>query len=193
MSSETYWQTSLHVSFPPSCSPIKIVLFHRCKLRVNSSAAVVSLDGDLQEPDEPSADPYACSLNYAAFLARLVRCGFFGYSRGTGIRTMREALETAVSDDDVAADFVPSAAALWILIAGQALYTLVVEAPLVGKDNTYKCGELYHGPETGVERWEFWKKALAAASAKKGASAECQRLAKGAVEMMDVIQENKLF
>lgn len=141
------------------------------------------------DPDDP--EEYAQGLNSSAFLARLTQSGFL--HSPFPIWVMRWSLEDTVDDHKVR-DCLVTSAALWIAFAGQAIYTQVVEAPLPEKtEGIYKNGNLYHGPEMGLERWVFWKKVLTATSNDKEASEECQRLAGNAADLMDAIEQNVAF
>ncbi|KAM7215638.1 hypothetical protein V8F06_008929 [Rhypophila decipiens] len=139
-------------------------------------------------------DPFRLTLNLGAFFARLSQSGLinmFSY----GIRTIRQ-LEHEHTDLRFA-DTVASLAALWIIFAGQSLYTWVVEAPLVpepGKENAlHSTGPLYNGPVYGRERWAFWRDALKAAAERENASDESKKLARNAAEVMDVIERSVQF
>ncbi|KAJ5155263.1 hypothetical protein N7492_008066 [Penicillium capsulatum] len=83
-------------------------------------------------------------------------------------------------------------AAVWILYAGQWLFTEVVETPrslTASDERRWGPGELYKGPVLGLPRWKFWKQALHAASGNKNARDEAQRFAHKAVDFMDDLEK----
>lgn len=79
---------------------------------------------------------------------------------------MLRSLEEPIHDHEVF-DAYTTSAALWIAFAGQDLYTQVVEAPPHEDKGICRPGELYHGPEVGLERWKFWRQGLATAGENK--------------------------
>lgn len=86
---------------------------------------------------------------------------------------------------------------MWILCAGQNLFVQVVQVPIASsireEKGSMKPGPLFIGPSFGLERWRFWKNALAAAIEREGAGDECKRLAHRAVDLMDAIERNMLL
>lgn len=146
------------------------------------------------------AAEYRRALNISAFLARLTQCGFLSYSPFS-IWTMRACLEEPVPHPETL-DYSVSSAALWIILAGQTLYTQVVEAPPHSpppppSNNTgsmYAPGKLYHGPEFGAARWRFWNRAFESAAVdRKDSSDECRRLARTAAGLMRLIEQGMSF
>jgi hypothetical protein len=106
---------------------------------------------------------------------------------------MRDALEEDENDDQIYSCLVRSAA-LWILFSGQNLFVQIVQVPMSfntegGKTST-RAGSLYDGPNFGLERWRFWKKALAVAIERQGSNEECKRLASKAMDLMGAIERN---
>jgi hypothetical protein len=103
---------------------------------------------------------------------------------------MRDAVEEEIKDDGVFNCFV-SAAAMWILCAGQTVFEMVVQLPKRREDGQeYATGPLFQGPKLGLERWKFWKKSFLVAAERTGADEECERLARRAADLMDSIERN---
>ncbi|KAM7199163.1 hypothetical protein V8F33_004638 [Rhypophila sp. PSN 637] len=159
---------------------------------------------DLDYEDENErpvpGDSFRISLNMGAFYARLSQNGIFNMDT-YGIRTMRRLEETEFDDGAYRyTDCNVSLAALWVILAGQRMYTEVVEAyvpqlkPGGEKRNAlHDTGPLYKGPISGKERWAFWRDALKAAAERENGSDESRRLAKNAAEVMDVIERSFQF
>jgi len=147
----------------------------------------------VDDPDDPLSDQYIYHTNFSGFLARLTQCGFLSYS-ALAFWTLREALEKKYQDQDVFNCLV-SSAAVWILLAGQAIYTQVVETPISKEHRSalWSLGEMYHGPETGKERWRFWKERFGDTAGKKEANEKCRELAKKAAGLMAAIEEAMKF
>jgi hypothetical protein len=82
---------------------------------------------------------------------------------------------------------------MWILCEGQTLFVEIVQSPRrieadeEYKYNSFRPGLLFTGPIFGLERWEFWQKAFAAALEKQAASDECKRLVRKAPDLMGAI------
>ncbi|KAK4215624.1 hypothetical protein QBC37DRAFT_371889 [Rhypophila decipiens] len=158
-------------------------------------------DLETEYNDRPTpADPYCQTLNLGCFFAQLSQNGLFNMAT-EGIRTMRRLEQTEFDDGAYRyTDCYVSLAALWIIFAGQSLYTAVVEAydprlsPGGQKQNAlHDPGPLYKGPISGKERWAFWRDALKAAAERENGSDESRRLAKNAAEVMDVIERSFQF
>ena len=110
---------------------------------------------------------------------------------------MRRGLEKR-HEESKYADCYISLAALWIIFAGQSLYTAVVEAPVTEQaDGTavFNPGPLYEGrgPVFGRERWGFWKDMLKGAADGDVASTQSRKLAEGAAMLMDAIERSVEF
>jgi hypothetical protein len=124
-------------------------------------------------------------------MARLTACWVIN---GTtyAIWTMKESLEEDVEDDYYSGCI--SAAAMWILCAGQTLFVEIVQSPRKieadEEHNSFRPGPLFTGPTFGLERWEFWQRAFAAALEKQAASDECKRLARKATDLMGAIAQD---
>ncbi|RAL02564.1 DUF3632 domain-containing protein, partial [Aspergillus ibericus CBS 121593] len=125
-------------------------------------------------------------VNISAFIARVATAGVTS-SMGWAIWTMKDNLEDEPSDDMYSACV--SAAAMWILCAGQWLFVRAVQAPEEDEDapRLWNTGSRYHGPIFGMERWNFWQKAFEAAAEREIAAAECRSLASKAKDLMSAI------
>lgn len=142
---------------------------------------------DFSEDDPDGPMQYSLHLNSSGFLARLTQCGFIDDAMFF-VWAMRESLEETITHRESRESLV-SSAAVWVLLAGQALYTLVVEAPIPDENKAlYRTGQLCDGPQFGLERWRFWKESFVTVVATKETGEECRRLAERAAEMMDVIE-----
>ncbi|KAH8901757.1 hypothetical protein GQ53DRAFT_835395 [Thozetella sp. PMI_491] len=140
-------------------------------------------------PDPEDADACFHDLNFAAFLARLSQCGFVK-TPSYAIWTMRDCLEESINDQESLGPSI-GMAAVWVIYAGQNLYTHVVEIPDTERGNvSYQPGKLYHGHALGLERWKFWREALRSVS-QKLSSDEYQRMAYNAAELMEAIEESR--
>ncbi|KAK1766792.1 hypothetical protein QBC33DRAFT_88849 [Phialemonium atrogriseum] len=83
---------------------------------------------------------------------------------------MKDALEHDVKDDEVYICLV-SAASMYILCSGQALFVQLIQAVVqIWPEGAEirKPGPLFSGASFGLERWEFWKGAFVAAVGRKG-------------------------
>ncbi len=125
--------------------------------------------------------------------ARVLLCGFLDYS-SFPIWEMRAHLETKMTDQR-AFQFAISSAALWFILAGQAIFTQVVESPNYPRasPDAHKTGELYNGPEMGLERWRFWKDAHLAAGGDKEVDEEHCLLARRGSAVMEAIEQGMMF
>lgn len=104
------------------------------------------------------------------------------------IWTLRANLEESHSENAYSGRI--SGAAVWILYAGQWLFTEIVECPrLLTPENKrfWGVGSLYTGPILGLVRWKFWHKGFAAATENRRASDESRQIAQKAVDLMDAI------
>ena len=110
---------------------------------------------------------------------------------------MRGSLEMKCKEDvnPRYADLNVCMGAVWVILAGQTLYTQVVEASIsdVGPPAYYDTKELYGGPRFGLERWAFWKEGLKDAANKNDRLSEQSKgLARIAVGLMQLIDESRL-
>lgn len=94
----------------------------------------------------------------SALLARLTSFGFFEHA-DLGILTMRKCLEE--DKDTEVYGCVDSAAAKWMLYAGQIMFVYTVQAPRARRahesEKILGPGPLFAGPDFGLERWKFWQ------------------------------------
>lgn len=151
--------------------------------------SVVDADDDDDVPVE--GDPFAGTVNYDAFLARLTQSGFIKYS-SFHIWTMRRAFEEMVPSPE-GRDVNIRSAAVSIVFAGQAIYTQVVESPPEPHARTFQPGKSYSGAWTGLERWRFWKQGLVTAAANKENREDTRRLTERAANLMSAIEESMQF
>lgn len=104
---------------------------------------------------EPGIDEEIHWVNIAAFIARLAALYIID---GTlwAISTMKDALEIEPSAEHY--NSYVSAAALWILCAGQWLCNEVLSPREANPSGAgiWATEELYTGPTHGLERWRFW-------------------------------------
>lgn len=100
----------------------------------------------------PEMDSVDESLNFVQFLARLSAAGFQGGMSPIPLQVMRTCLEEIRKDDPFEGLYAMCAAS-WVILAGRALYTEVVEAPT---DMPVEYGRSRSGKET----WTVWKKRL---------------------------------
>lgn len=179
------FQGCLRENFPRESPPR--VSYNDFKKEMLTSLATFDDDN----PEFP--DSYNNALNFSAFCARLTQCGFLDHS-SFPIWEMRTHLETKMTDHR-AFQFAISSAALWFIFAGQAIYTQVIEAPNYPRASpeAHKTGELYNGPEMGLERWKFWKDALLAAAGDKEVDEEHCILARRGSAVMDAIEQSMMF
>lgn len=144
--------------------------------------------------ETPTEESYY--VNTCAFHARLLSSGFID-NLSFAIWTMRENLEDSHAPE-LGSDYESaciSGAAVWILCAGQRLWTEIVHCPpsaTPGADKMWGPGSLYQGPVFGLGRWKFWEKAFAVAAENDKLSEECQKLASRAADLMSVIEQASL-
>lgn len=105
---------------------------------------------------------------------------------------MQYGLERKV-EDRLAMDGLISCAALWIAIAGQALFVQVVVNP--DSETNRLLGPGLHNKESalGLQRWKLWQKALANAAEYEKTGKETRVLAGRASTLMDAIEQNLSF
>jgi hypothetical protein len=68
-----------------------------------------------------------------------------------------------------------SIAALWVIFAGQAMYSHIVEAPEPKEHPSHEQERLCQGPTVGLTRWMFWRDAFTIAAEKKTSSDSARR------------------
>lgn len=106
------------------------------------------------------------------------------------IWTLRLYLEEPSSDDCYSGRVMT--AAVWIVYAGQWLFTQMVQCPRAmdsWDERACSAGSLYTGSVLGLTRWTYWKEALKTASESEKAHEEARRLTRKAVAFMDAIEE----
>ncbi|PYI00215.1 hypothetical protein BO78DRAFT_439585 [Aspergillus sclerotiicarbonarius CBS 121057] len=137
---------------------------------------------------EPGTAEEQQYLNISAFIARLAAAGV-ARSMGWAVWKMADNLEDEPSDDTYSACV--SDAAVWILCAGQWLFIQIFQASEEDEDapQLWRTGSRYNGPIFGMERWNFWQTAFAAAAESKVANAECRMLATKAKDFMPAIAQ----
>jgi len=86
------------------------------------------LPGDVEKQPHDK-DLFSRSLNISSFIARLHGSGFIT-SPLWAVSAMRAALEEGEASEVAVREYRIHSAASWIIFAGQALYTQVVEAPI---------------------------------------------------------------
>lgn len=141
-------------------------------------------------------DPIRQALNLVAFLARLSQDGVLKMV-SQDLKYVRS-IEHESNLDSQLADLYISQAALWIILAGQDLYTQVVTAPPVIKEGekpkaVHRTGGSCEGPVYGRKLWWFWRDRFRALADREGVGAEARKLAKNAAELMDVIDRSVQF
>lgn len=129
------------------------------------------------------------AINISSFLARLCSYGMFGRPLWA-IWTLRLYLEYPNSDDCYSGSIL--IAAVWIIYAGQWIFTQMVQTPFAMDpwyENACSTGDLYTGPILGLARWRFWKEAFDAASESEKVHDDARRLARKAVVFMGAIEQ----
>lgn len=134
--------------------------------------------------------PYYANLN--AFLAYL---SIYGITNGFNwaIGTLRDNIEEEKTEECYSE--IISATSMWILCAGQWLFTEIMYPRETSEDDekAWRGGPLYTGPILGLERWKFWQKAFAAAAESQHANEECKKLALKAVDLMGAIMKDVMW
>ncbi|KAM7202683.1 hypothetical protein V8F33_002609 [Rhypophila sp. PSN 637] len=159
-----------------------------------NSGLVIDIESDETDRVTPG-DPIRQSINLVAFFARLSQDGTFDMT-SHGLTTMGFLEENRDVQSADWADCSVRMAALWIILAGQRLYTQIVEAPPITKEGEEEktvsggTSRLYTGPVYGRARWNFWRDKLSAATDREDLSAESRDLAKNAAELMGVIDRS---
>jgi hypothetical protein len=150
---------------------------------------------NLKNQGTSAFDEKGDGVNMCAFVARLSANGILdGIS--FAIWDMRDSLE-----DDHSAEYYSesiSGAAMWILCAGQWLFTEVVHvrrppAEITAEEQSWRNGLLYTGPILGLERWKFWQKGFTVAAESEHATEECKRLSLKAANLMRAISQNNTW
>ncbi|BCS25030.1 DUF3632 domain-containing protein [Aspergillus puulaauensis] len=132
-------------------------------------------------------------INSCAFSARLAGAGTISRPMTPIIRSFRAALETHLSvirGLDSLSVFV-SVSSVWML-AGAGYYAyvnIVLNPPPVDAllQQAYQPHELYDGPIFGIQRWNFWQRALAERAQDGRLSEEARVLARKAADYMEAL------
>lgn len=104
---------------------------------------------------------------------------------------LRETLETGSSAEDPRYNGCIASASMWIIYAGQWLFTEIVKSPpTTSKSNEglWRNGPLYTGSVLGLERWKFWRQAFEDACVNVQVSSESRALAEKAMNFMNAIE-----
>lgn len=115
--------------------------------------------------------------------------------RSEAFGELKEAFDESkeITELQEAFDGTLSIAALWVIFAGQAMYSHIVEAPEPKDRPSHEQGALYQGPTVGLTRWMFWRDAFTITAEKKAPSDSARRLAHSAAELMDTIANSMKF
>jgi hypothetical protein len=192
----------------PTCRAFSTTLVTTCSSMSFLSAipAMVSehpdgcMHAECGSDDEDDNTRLARSLNYQAFMARLLSAGFMpDASMNHAIWTLRGMLEQAPVPHDTVwcYSYRAGCAATWFIYAGQAMHIHVVQSAdsLDPSDaRRWRPGEMFKGSRAfGRERWAFWRNSFSRVKEREGIEDWCVSLAEKAVLMMDAIDQVMQF
>ena len=129
-------------------------------------------------------------INQHAFIAMLASFGRVELCV-FGLWVMRDAFEESSTPESLDAD--ASAAAQWILHAGQALFRFVQVPRLISPDGFFEVadhGLLYEGEKgNSLQRWQFWRAGFETLAESPASNDEARSLARRAARLMGALEE----